>query len=71
MMEDVPSGNSQTWQEKSGLPGSEPTFNHQLGYIACQVERKLKWDPVAERFDGDEEANKLLCLPPGREPWTV
>jgi len=43
----------------------------QLGYIACQVERKLKWDPVAERFEGDEEANKLLCLPPGREPWSV
>ena len=43
----------------------------QLGYIACQVERKLKWDPVVERFEGDEEANKLLCLPPGREPWSV
>jgi predicted dehydrogenase len=43
----------------------------QLGYIACQVGRKLKWDPVAERFAGDDEANRLLCLPPGREPWTV
>jgi predicted dehydrogenase len=43
----------------------------QLGYIACQVGRKLKWDPAAERFAGDDEANRLLCLPPGREPWTV
>ncbi len=43
----------------------------QLGYIACQVGRKLKWDPKSERFAGDEEANKLLCLPPGREPWGV
>jgi hypothetical protein len=43
----------------------------QLGYIACQVERKLKWDPVAERFASDDEANCLLCLAPGRAPWTV
>ena len=40
----------------------------QLGYIACQVGRKLKWDPAAERFAGDDEANRLLCLPPGRAP---
>jgi len=43
----------------------------QLGYIACQVGRKLKWDPAAERFVGDDEANRLLCLPPGRAPWNV
>ena len=43
----------------------------QLGYIACQVQRKLKWDPAAERFVGDDEANRLLCLPPGRAPWSV
>lgn len=41
----------------------------QLGYIACQVERKLTWDPAAERFAGDEEANDLLGLPPARPPW--
>ncbi len=41
----------------------------QLGYIACQVERKLTWDPAAERFAGDEEANELLGLPPARPPW--
>jgi len=43
----------------------------QLGYIACQVGRKLKWDPTAERFAGDDEANRLLSLPPGRAPWKV
>jgi len=43
----------------------------QLGYIACQVGRKLTWDPAAERFAGDDEANGLLGLPPGRAPWSV
>lgn len=43
----------------------------QLGYIACQVQRKLQWDPAAERFVGDDAANQLLCLPPGRAPWNV
>ena len=43
----------------------------QLAYIACQVGRPLKWDPAVERFVGDEEANRLLCLPPGRAPWNV
>lgn len=43
----------------------------QLGYIACQVGRKLAWDPAAERFAGDDEANALLRLPPGRAGWTV
>ncbi|MDY0165195.1 MAG: Gfo/Idh/MocA family oxidoreductase [Thermoguttaceae bacterium] len=43
----------------------------QLGYIACQVGRKLTWDPAAERFAGDDEANALLSLPPGRAPWNV
>lgn len=43
----------------------------QLGYIACQVGRKLKWNPATERFAGDDEANRLLTLPPGRAPWVV
>jgi len=43
----------------------------QLGYIACQVGRKLKWDPAAERFQNDDEANRLLTFPPGRAPWAV
>ncbi len=51
--------------------GHRSTSVVQLGYITSQLGRKLKWDPVAERFDGDDEANRLLCLPPGRAPWSV
>jgi len=32
--------------------------------------RKLKWDPKAERFENDDEANALLDFP-HREPWSV
>jgi predicted dehydrogenase len=41
-----------------------------LGNLAYWNRRKLKWDPKAERFVGDAEANKWL----GREnraPWTM
>ncbi len=39
-----------------------------LGNIAYWLKRPLKWDPVAERFQGDEEANRLLQRPM-RYPW--
>lgn len=42
-----------------------------LGHIAIQLGRKLKWDPAKERFVGDDEANKLLDLPPARAPWRI
>ena len=42
-----------------------------LGHIAIQVGRTLKFDPDKERFVGDDEANKMLALPPGRSPWTL
>jgi hypothetical protein len=32
--------------------------------------RKLRWDPQAERFIGDDEANGWLDLP-HRAPWTI
>ena len=35
-----------------------------LGHIAIQLGRKLKLDPDKERFLGDDEANKMLALPP-------
>ncbi len=43
----------------------------QLGYIACQVGRPLRWNPDAERFVGDDQANALLRRAPGRAPWDV
>ncbi len=42
----------------------------QLGNICNQLNRRLKWDPAAERFVGDEEANRLLSRP-DRSPWEV
>jgi myo-inositol 2-dehydrogenase/D-chiro-inositol 1-dehydrogenase len=43
----------------------------QLGYIACQLGRKLTWDPVQEIFPGDDEANRLVQGPTCRAPWTI
>ena len=31
--------------------------------ICRQLDRKLRWDPKAEKFIGDEEANKLTSRP--------
>lgn len=39
-----------------------------LGHIAILTGRKLKWDPVKERFINDAEANRLLSRPM-RSPW--
>jgi len=40
-----------------------------LGNISCRLGRVLKWDPVAERFVGDPEADAMLSRPqrPGFE----
>jgi len=51
--------------------GHRTTSLCHLGHIAVQLGRKLKWDPDAERFVGDDEANKHLSNPPGRAPWAV
>ena len=39
-----------------------------LGNIGYQLRRKLKWDPAAEQFVGDAEANKLRSRE-NRAPW--
>jgi predicted dehydrogenase len=50
--------------------GHRTTSLCHLGHIAVQLGRKLKWDPVAEKFPEDAEANRLL----GRflkAPWRL
>ncbi len=39
-----------------------------LGLIALKLGRKVKWDPVMERFVNDPEADRLLSRPM-RSPW--
>ncbi|MCK4294792.1 MAG: gfo/Idh/MocA family oxidoreductase, partial [Planctomycetes bacterium] len=39
-----------------------------LGNIAMMLKRKLRWDPDAERFINDEQANRMLNKPM-RAPW--
>lgn len=39
-----------------------------LAHIAFRLGRPLRWDPAAERFPDDPEANRLLSRP-YREPW--
>ncbi len=41
-----------------------------LANIGYQIRRPLKWDPMAERFADDTEANALLSREP-RAPWSV
>ncbi len=38
--------------------------------IGLRLGRSLKWDPVAERFDGDDQANAML-LRAMRPPWSL
>jgi predicted dehydrogenase len=43
----------------------------QLAYIAVKLGRKLRWDPKAEQFPGDPEANRLLAHRAFRGPWEL
>jgi predicted dehydrogenase len=42
----------------------------QQEYIAMNLGRKLRWDPVREEFPGDAEANRWLSRPM-RSPWNL
>jgi len=50
--------------------GHRVTCWSHLGNIAYVTGRKLRWDPAAERFLGDDEANRMLHAP-YREPWRL
>lgn len=41
-----------------------------LANLGYQLRRPLVWDPMKERFDGDDEANVLLNRVP-RDPWKI
>lgn len=41
-----------------------------LGAIAMRVGRKLKWDPLKEQFNNDDQANRMLSRPM-RSPWRL
>ncbi|HKJ67163.1 MAG TPA: Gfo/Idh/MocA family oxidoreductase [bacterium] len=39
-----------------------------LGYIAMELGRELRWDPRAEQFVNDDQANRMVERP-NRSPW--
>jgi hypothetical protein len=41
-----------------------------LGGIVKQLKRPLRWDPAAEQFPGDDEANRMLSIAK-RPPWSA
>lgn len=41
-----------------------------IGNISMRLGRKLQWDPDAERFVNDDEANRMLSRPM-RSPWRL
>ncbi len=50
--------------------GCRASYFGMIADIAARVRRPVRWDPVVERFENDDEANRLLARPM-RAPWTV
>jgi predicted dehydrogenase len=48
--------------------GHQASYLGMIAEISIKLGRKLKWDPKAEKFIGDNEANGLLSAPM-RAPW--
>jgi predicted dehydrogenase len=48
--------------------GYQASYLGMIAEISIKLGRKLKWDPTAEQFIGDEQANRLLSAPM-RSPW--
>ncbi|MEM7235210.1 MAG: Gfo/Idh/MocA family oxidoreductase, partial [Planctomycetota bacterium] len=42
----------------------------EIGAISCELGRKLRWDPKAEKFIDDKEADRKLSRPM-RDPWSL
>jgi predicted dehydrogenase len=42
-----------------------------LANVATRTGRRLTWDPKAERFVGDDDANRHLALREMRAPWRI
>jgi hypothetical protein len=57
-------------------PGADIEIGHRtvsvshLAHITYRLGRPLKWDPAAEQFIDDEEANRM-CSRAMREPWRL
>jgi predicted dehydrogenase len=58
-----------TCAANADVAGRSHIVSH-AAYIAWQLGRTLKWDPVKEEFPGDEEANRMRSRAM-REPWRI
>jgi predicted dehydrogenase len=48
--------------------GHQASYLGMIAEISIRLKRKLRWEPAAERFVGDREADRLLSMPM-RSPW--
>ncbi len=50
--------------------GHQASYLGMIAEISIKLGRALTWDPLAERFTGDDLANRLLAMPM-RSPWRL